>query len=104
MRLLHMRFFYVKNKKFDSMPIRSVRRQGAFINPSVPRAIALPVLKVGKKVKVIRLDKKKWPGIKLAKLALITYPTVKEYEWYTYRKINGKLKRVTLSQYLRKKK
>lgn len=104
MRLLYMRFFYVKNKKFDRMPVRSIRKERAFINTSVPRIVAFPVLKVGKKTVITRPSKGNWADVRLGKLLLLTYPEVKGYEWFTYRKVNGKVKRLTLSQYLLKEK
>jgi len=106
MKLLFMRFYYVSNKKLDKPPIKSVRRENAFINPKVSKAVMLPIFIIGKKkfVGKKKLTKEYWKGTGIKRLRMITYPTINEQEWFTYRRVKGKIKRITLYQYMKRRK
>lgn len=68
------------------------------MNPSIPRVIALPVLKE----KDWRRKPDFGPWKKEVKLA--TYPDIKPTEWFTFvRQKSGKLKKRTLLQHAMKK-
>jgi len=77
------------------MTVKAIRKDRAFVNKAIPKAVAFLS---GRKP-----DHKLWNGARLKELRLLTYPTIKENEWHTYRKNNdGKSRKVTLAQCLAK--
>jgi hypothetical protein len=97
--MIFLKFYFVQNAK-EKLPVKAIRKENAFVNPSVPHLFGLPVRK--EKDWERRPDKALWNGLKPRTFKMLTYPEIDTNAWFTYKKVGDKVKRITLAEFLRK--
>ena len=101
---MFLKLFYVHLEKTQTkLPVMPVRKEKAFVNAAFPNLLGLPIIK--EKDWERRPDKTLWKeaGLKPTEFKMLTYPTIDPNAWFTYRKIDDKIKRVTLAEAIRKR-
>ena len=99
--MIMLKFFYVASS-LPKLPVLPVRKEQAFVKADLPNVFGFFVKK--EKDWERKPNKELWSGFKLKPTALkmLTYPDIDPNDWYTYRKVNDKIKRVTLADHIRK--
>jgi hypothetical protein len=96
--MLLIRFYRIENDEPYSVPIRTLRKNFAFINPAMKEAVIFPVFKAIKHsgAPIAKL----WNGFVLRELRFLTYPNIKENEWFTFEKTGtDRVRKVSLREF-----